>query len=113
MNPTDLMEATKEALITRLEALNDTNDSILDEMVAIRSELLARLEEENKDGEVIGDYSIKKTKRTNYRTTLQQAEELGAVKKAVDADILKKLTDKGVAVPGMSTTTFLTVKRII
>lgn len=112
MQPEELEKASKEALVAHLEALNITNEQIMAEMVMIRFELLSRLEEEKKDGELVGEYSLTKTKRVNFKTSLEEAQELGAVKQAVDTGVLKKLYNKGIKVPGVEITTYLSVRRL-
>ena len=81
-------------------------------MVMIRTEILARLEEEKIDGCLVGEYSVTKATRINFKTTLEQAGELGAVKQAVDTEALRKLHNKGIKVPGTSITIYLSVRRI-
>lgn len=112
MKPEDLLTITKQELIEALERFNDIYDDVQQNLVMIRSELLSRLEEEKKDGEVIGEYSIKKSKRISFKTTLEEAKEFGAVKEAVDNDVLKKLHTSGVEVPGAQETVFLSVRKM-
>ena len=112
MNPTELGSKSKKELVNRIELLNYKNDELVDEMSTIRFELLSRLEEEKKDGEVIGNYSVARTKRVTFKTTLEQAEELGAVKKAVDSSVLRGLHNKGIKVPGVSETTYLSMRKL-
>lgn len=112
MKPEELLTLSKEELISKLEELNIANEDIMASMVMIRSEIMARLDEENKDGELIGDYSVSKTKRVTFKTSVEQAEELGAVKKAVDSTKLKKLYDKGIEVPGTNVTVFLSIRKM-
>lgn len=113
MNPEDLQNFSKEELINKLDELNIANEDLMASMVMIRTEIMARLDDEKKDGELIGDYSVSKTKRVTFKTSVEQAEELGAVKKAVDTTKLKKLYDKGVEVPGTNITVYLSIRKII
>lgn len=112
MNPEDLQNFTKEKLIEKLEELNITNEEVMANMVMIREEMLHRLDEEKKDGEIIGEFSVTKTKRVTFKTSIEQAEELGAVKKAVDTTKLKKLYDKGIKIPETNITVYLSVRRL-
>lgn len=112
MNPEELQKLSKERLVQILENNNIASDQLMAEMVIIREEILHRLEEEKKDGELIGEYSVTKAKRINFKTSLEEAEEFGAVKKAVDTAVLKKLHDKGVKVPGVNITIYLSVRRL-
>ena len=112
MHPEDVLNFSKEKLINKLEELNIANEDTMASMVMIRTEIMARLDEEKKDGELIGDYSVSKSKRVTFKTSIEQAEELGAIKKAVDTTKLKKLHDKGVEIPGTNITVFLSVRKL-
>jgi hypothetical protein len=112
MNPEDLQVTPKTALVLMLEEFNRVNEEVMTNMVMIREELLHRLEDENKDGEIVGEYSISKSKRTTFKTTFEQAQELGAVKPAVDTETLRNLLKKGIDVPGVQVTTFLSVRKL-
>lgn len=112
MNPEDLLELSKEKLIEKLEALNIREEETMASMVMIREELLHRLTEEKKDGELIGEYSVTKAKRVTFKTSLEEAEPLGAIKKAVDTDALRKLFNKGIKIPGVQETIYLSVRRL-
>lgn len=112
MQPDEIITMTKEELVNNLAQLNIEEEQLMANMVEIRNELLRRLEEENKDGEVVGEYTISKTKRVSFKTTIEQAQELGAVKPAVDTQMLKKMHDKGIEVPGTSVTVYLSMRRL-
>lgn len=112
MQPDDLLTESKEVLVKMLEKFNLVYEEMMQNMVMIREELLHRLEEEKKDGELILEYAIRKNKRVTFKTTLEEAEVLGAIKKAVDSDVLKKLYNKGIKVPGVNETIYLSVRRL-
>lgn len=112
MQPDDLLKLSKENLIEKLQEFNLQEEQIMASLVMIREELLHRLEEEKKDGELIGEYSVTKASRISFKTTLEQALELGAVKQAVDSEALRKLHNKGIKVPGTSVTIYLSVRRL-
>ena len=112
MEPTDLSTLSKQILVETLATRNMVLDEIEAELVMIRQELLHRLEEENKDGELIGEYSVTKAKRITFKTTLEQAQILGAVTTSVDKIVLRKLHNKGIKVPGVEITTYLSVRRL-
>ena len=111
MEPQELNQKSKEALVNHLMLLNQKNDEFVDEMTAIRQELLGRLEDENKDGEIVGDYQLIKAKRTTFKVDLEKAKEYGAVKEAVDTAILSKLEKSGVEIP-KTETTYLTIRPV-
>lgn len=112
MNPEDLQKLSKEKLIEKLDEFNIEEEQIMASMVMIRTEILARLDEEKKDGELIGEFSVTKAKRISFKTTLDQAKELGAIKEAVDTSALRKLHNKGIKVPGTQITIYLSVRRL-
>jgi hypothetical protein len=112
MQPNDLLTLSKEKLVDKLQELNLQEEQTMASMVMIREELLHRLEEEKKDGEIIGEYSVTKAKRVNFKTSIEQAQELGAIKQAVDTGVLRKLYNKGIKVPGVEITTYLSVRRL-
>ena len=114
MNPEDLQKLSKEKLVEKLQEINLENEQTMAGMVMIREELLARLDEEKKDGELVGEYSITKAIRITFKTTLEQAAELGAVVKTskVDTTMLRKMHDSGVKVPGVDVKTYLSVRRL-
>lgn len=114
MKPEDLLKLSKKKLVNKLQALNFEYDEKFTEMVMIREELLTRLKEEKKDGELVGEFSIKRATRVNFKTTLEQAMELGAVVQTekVDTKALRKIHDSGVKVPGVEIKVYLSVRRI-
>ena len=114
MQPEDLLNLSKEKLVDKLQALNLLEEQRMASMVMIREELLTRLKEEKKDGELVGEFSIKRATRVNFKTTLEQAMELGAViqTEKVDTKALRKIHDSGVKVPGVEIKVYLSVRRI-
>lgn len=114
MQPEDLLKLSKKKLVDKLQAFNLKYDDIFASMVMIREELLARLKEEKKDGELVGEFSISKATRITFKTTLEQAKELGAVIEVpkVDTKALRKLHDSKVKVPGVDIKVYLSVRRI-
>ena len=112
MQPEDLLTLSKEKLIEKLDEFNVANEETMACLVMIREELLNRLEEEKKDGERIGEYSVTKAKRISFKTSFEEAKDLGAVKEAVDTGKLRVLHNKGVKVPGTSITVYLSVRRL-
>jgi len=112
MNPEDLLKWSKKKLVGELDRLNFVYDDTMRDLVMIRKEILARLEEEKKDGELINDISLRKNTRITFKTTLEQAKVFGATKEAVDTSVLRKLHLKGVKIPGVNISTYLSVRRI-
>lgn len=94
-DPADLVKATKEELVE----LYSITSTIIEELEAqskvVKDELAGRMDT---NGEIIGEWSVVKAKRVNFDVTLEQAQELGAVKQAIDTSALKKLYDKGIEI---------------
>jgi len=112
MNPEDLLTLSKEELVNKLQEFNLKEEETMASMVMIREEILHRLDDEKKDGELVGEYSLTKAKRVSFKTTLDQAQEFGAVKQAVDSGVLRKLYNKGIKIPGVEISTYLSVRRL-
>lgn len=111
MNPADILKLDKPGLVELYARTVEAQDELKAQGVAIKELLWDMLEG---DGEVIGDYSVTKTKRVYFtKTTLDQARELGAVKEDKDTRALKRLHDKGVAVPGASVTEGLLIRSVV
>lgn len=112
MNPEDLQKLSKEKLVEKLREFNLQEEQVMASMVMIREELLHRLEEQKIDGELVGEFQIKKAERITFKTSLDEAKNFGAIKEAVDTSVLRKLHRKGIKIPGTNTTTYLSVRRI-
>lgn len=114
MQPEDLLKLSKEELVEKLQEFNLEEEQVMSNMVMIRQELLDRLEEEHKDGELLGEYEISKRTRVNIKTPIEVARELGATKQeeTVDNTKIKKLYTSGVKVEGVTETAYLSVRRI-
>ena len=101
-----LMEAHEKAIYL-MEEIEAT-------VLAIREELKARLEAEGVKGKVIGNYSVTKANRISFKTTIDQARELGAIvtKESIDTKVLRSLYDSGVEVEGAEQTSYLLIKPV-
>ena len=94
--PDTIQKATKEDLVVTWEQSTHLIDELTGALKAIKDELYARMKN---DGEIIGDHSVVKAKRMNFKVKLDQAKELGAIKMAVDNKALKELHNKGIDIP--------------
>ena len=112
IQPETLIEASKEEIVKILERCNEINDELMQIMTQAREELMARLTEENKDGEVIGEYAVSRVKRITFKTSFEEAQELGAVKQEVDTTALRKMFDKGITIPGVAITYYLSARKM-
>lgn len=108
MLPEQVAVATKENLVNRYQEIGFKIEELEAEKMIIREEIMAKLKD---SGEVIGHFTVTKVERTNYnfsKITLDQARDLGAIKEAVDNDILKNLYLKKVKLPVEPTVTVIT-----
>jgi hypothetical protein len=94
-DPAKLIEATKEELVELYSITNIIIEDFEAQAKAVKDELAGRMDT---NGEIIGNWSVVKAKRVNFDVTLEQAQELGAVKQAIDTSALKKLYDKGIEI---------------
>ena len=114
MKPEELSGATIEKLLeARLKA-----DQQIEELEAsisvINAEMIARLDEAQEKAKVVGDYTVTKVTRLNFKPTIDQARELAATKtvEQIDTQALKRLHESGVEIPNTSVTTFVMVKPV-
>jgi hypothetical protein len=94
-NPAEILDLTKEQLVDLYANTLTEQEEIEATIKVIKDELAGRMDT---NGEIIGNYSVVKAKRVNFDVTLEQAQELGAVKQAIDTSALKKLYDKGIEI---------------
>lgn len=102
-NPEEILSMTDDQLIdlyeqTQLQMVD--HESTLSE---VRDILKERLKAKNLKSAVIQEYSVSIFPVVRFKTTLAQAQELGAVKVEEKADTskLRTLHDAGVEVPGV------------
>ncbi len=109
LTPEQLAVMTREEMVKRYEALNIVLEAIEAEQEAIKTSLMATMKS---DAEVIADYSVSKVKRVSFKTSVEDARSLGAVKEAIDTNILKSLYGSGVQVPGVNVSEYLSVRKL-
>lgn len=114
MQPDQLLKLSKRQLINRLEKYNLVYDEAMQTLVMIRSEIMARLDEQNITGELIGEYEVAKRTRINIKVDVEKARELGATKteETVDNAKIKNLHVSGVNIEGVTETEYLSVRRV-
>lgn len=105
-DPAKILKFSKEELVNYFAMTCQMEEDILAQKKAIKDVLFEKIEG---NGEIVGDYSIVKAKRVNFKVDLEKAKELGAVKPAVDTKILKELYNKGIKIPH-SVTEYLLIK---
>lgn len=102
----ELVESRQQAL-TQMEQLEAS-------VKVINEELLTILREANLKGQVVDNYQVTRSKRVNVTTPLEEAVKWGAVmtKTVVDTTKVKDLYKKGIEVPGVNETEYITVREI-
>ncbi|MDQ3099532.1 MAG: hypothetical protein M3Q44_07360 [bacterium] len=108
----NLIEMSMEELVEYYVRFQHMKDDVESAMTIAKEELLSRLDDENIRGKVVNGYGVTKATRVSFKTSLKQALELGAVKQAVDTDVLKRLHEAGAEVPGLSITHYVLVKAL-
>ena len=97
IEPDQLPKLSKEKLVEIHETTRYILEQLDSQSKIIREELGNRIKG---DGEVIGNYAVTKVKMVTFpEVDLEKAKELGAVKEAIDANILKRLLSKGAKIP--------------
>ena len=96
-DPAMLGKLTKKELVKLNEATEYALEELSAQRVAVRAELLDKIEG---DGEVIGEKTYTRIKIYNFGVSLEEAKDLGATKvvpekEVVDNSALKKLLMKG------------------
>ncbi len=110
----DPQKITKEELVELYANLTEQWDDLKVQIDEIRSLLLEKL---SGDGEVVGDYQLKRTRRLVFFPNLKPKEKveiaksLGATKDALDTQKLKKLYKEG-KIKDVATKEYIVIKRI-
>ena len=107
-DPAAILEMSKKDLVELYANVLHNQEDIEATIKAIKDELVERMDT---NGEIVGNYSLVKAKRINFKIDLEKAKELGAVKPAIDNSVLKKLFDKGVKIPH-EVTSYLLIKAV-
>lgn len=85
-------ELTDEELVERHEQIKYFLEELDAEAKIIREEFGGRLEKEHLDAKLVGDFNINRKTMISFPDfPLEKAHELGAVKEAVDTNLLRKI----------------------
>jgi|GEM_PF-3384298 len=101
----------EEILIVR-EQLVSKKEELEAGISVLGGELLERLKKEKVNGMVVSNYSISKVNRVSFTTSVSEAKELGATTETIDTKMLKILFNKGVDVPGVKISEYVSVREI-
>ena len=116
MQPTDLLNLSKEELVEKLREYDLIYDEAMGTLVMIRSEIITRLDEEHKDGELVSDKELSIRTRITVKLSIEKARELGCtiVKEEVDNAKVIKLYKSGVKFDEgeISVTRYLSVREV-
>lgn len=105
---------TNEELLERWLQLQVEEEDLKSEMSVLKDELLLRLEDLGLDSMPVQDYTVSKTIRKSWvQVPMEYAAGVGAVetKETLNTKALDALYKKGVEIPGMSSTTFVTIRQ--
>lgn len=127
--PEELSLLTKEQLVD----LHERSKQFSEELAAMQSEIREILFEKiDLNGEIILDMQVTKAERLTVKTTVEEAEnfgavieeidpekipldaarQMGAVKKVVDAAMVRKMFKKGAKIPGIEKTGYIIIKPV-
>ncbi len=113
MEELDLTKLSNDKLSQRLEVLGFKEEEIVAEKVAIKDEIMVRLDAKKMDGLIAAGYQFIRTVRLAFTgTSLEDARTFGAIKEAVDTTKLSQLVKNGAEIPGMSKSVYLMVRKI-
>ena len=76
----------------------------------IKEALLEHLDKMKLDSHLVNNWSISRARRVSFKTDLELARGLGAVKEAVDDVKLRQLDKAGVEIPGKQVTVYLLIR---
>jgi hypothetical protein len=128
-NQATVNELSKEELVN----MHNEAKYFIEELTAAQNEIRAQLLEKiDVNGEIIGDSQVLRAEKLIINTTVEQAEEyaavkeevdaekvslevargLGAVKRIVDATLLRKMVRKGAEVPGIVRQNYIIIKQV-
>ncbi len=109
-----LQQADIANLLNNYLQIGQQIEDLTASLSVIKDEMIARLDAESVKGKIVGDYSVTKVTRFNFRPTIEQARELAATKtvEQIDSQALKRLHDQGVEIPNTTTTSFVMVKPV-
>lgn len=93
----DFFKMTKEELAESYFRISHQFEELKGEIDELKAAMFEKMEA---DSEVMGDYVVSKATRLSFKEiTLEQADELGATKTAIDNAVLGKMYKKGVKLP--------------
>jgi len=97
-NPELILKLNKEDLVGLYWISEQFKEEIEAQIKTVKELLAEKIEGR---GEIIGDSAVTKVRKTLYKPTMQQAEELGLVKikKTIDTAQCKVLAEKGIDIP--------------
>lgn len=114
LDPQVIADMSKADILKVILRTNEIIEELTQEVVGLKSELYERI---NPDGEVIENYALSRSERINVAQVPEGiAEEYGALKtvttKKVDSAVVKALLKKGIELPGVSITQFLSMRNL-
>lgn len=106
IEPEMITQVTKEQLVEARAQASVAFDELQAEITAIDEELKIKMDQ---DEEVIGDYWVKRAKRTVFDISIEKAREYGATeikvteKESINTKLLHKLVKEGTDIPQKTT----------
>lgn len=130
IDPTAIATMSKEDLVSAHERAANAVEELTAMQKVIRDELFLKID---MNGEIINDMQVSKAERINVTTTVEQAEEFGAVLEEIDAEkipldaarelgatkmsvdqaMIRKLVRKGTEIPGIAKVGYIIIKPVV
>ncbi len=107
-----VQEKTMEELVEHYAQAIQMKEDLEAAISVVKDEILLRLDAEGVKGKIVNEYSVTKVTKTLFKTTLEEATELGAIKFSVDTVKLKKMYEAGAPVPNVVETSYLLIKPV-
>ncbi len=105
-------EMNYEQLLELRERTNQEIEDLQAALSVVNQELLIKLDAEKLTGKIVGNWGVTKAVRYSFKTSIDEARALGAIKESVDSTKLKILLNKGIPIPGVSRSEYITVRAI-
>lgn len=103
LDPQEVGAMTTLQLLQQKEMLERVIEEAQTDILGMKNEISERMKTAGLKTDKVGKWLITRYEQTSFKTTLEQARELGAVqtKEVVNTTVLKKLHGAGAKVPGV------------
>lgn len=102
LDPNEVQNMETLELLKTKEMLESVIETAETDILGIKNEIMERLKAKNLKSDKVDKWLLTRYTETRFKTTLEEARELGAVKteEKVDTNILKRILKAGATIPG-------------